>query len=82
MIPRRYPASSIRLSPSAQVLDMEIVELENGIFGMVVTLCRQKAGVLGDEAAREAVAAWLVEIATTLLQLQATENQETEQNGK
>lgn len=49
------------------------MDLEDGIYGMIVTLCQQKTPQMGTEAAKAEVAAWLVQIASTLT---TTPNQE------
>lgn len=42
------------------------MDLEDGIYGLIVTLCQQKTPQVGAEAAKAEVAAWLVQIASTL----------------
>ena len=51
--------------------------LEDGLYGMVITLCKQKAETMPMEQAQEEVAAWLVQVAATL----ATMNKETATDG-
>jgi hypothetical protein len=50
---------------------MTYEELENGIYGLVVTLCRQhEAAGTDSETARSTVADWLEQVAASLRSLE------------